>query len=72
LDNSTKILRIELWDLPEVKADDEVILCMLEVGGRVKINLKFSSMTVHRKDLVPKKYHTTIIQNSSQNNENLI
>jgi len=50
-----------VWDFHEVKVDDEVILCKLEVGGRVKLNLKFSSMPVHGKDFVPKKCHSPII-----------
>ena len=36
-----------MWDFPEVKVNDEVILCKLEVGGRVKLNSKFIVMPVH-------------------------
>jgi len=49
-----------VWDFPEVKVDDEVILCKLEVEERVKLNLKFSFMPAHRKDFVPKECHTPI------------
>ena len=49
-----------MWDFPEVKVDDEVILCKLEVGRRVKLNLKFNSMPVHQKDFVPNRCHTPI------------
>ena len=49
-----------MWDFPEVKVDDEVILCKLEVGRRVKLNLKFNSMPVHQNDFVPNRCHTPI------------
>jgi len=58
-----KILRREVWDFPEFKVDEEVILCKLEVGGKVKLNLKSSSILVHRKDFVPKKFRTPISSN---------
>jgi hypothetical protein len=51
--------------VPEVNVDDEVILCNLEAGGRVKLNVKFGSRPIHRKDSVkaPKKCHTLISSN---------